>query len=408
MKKILALVLALLLAVSLLACAEKSGDEGSAPSPEASAPASTVPSTAPSTAPSDAPASAEPSPEAPAEGGTVGLHPDEVDHFARDPYKIVYMVCQWVPINASLSDQFEAWGKVMNYTYESFNAQADLDNFLVQLQTFAAQSFDGFLLDFDNSISSRVNDICSELDLNWITALNPCVDENGHMLGPGVTLDAYDMGQTLTLWLSENYSKYWGEIDTSKLGFITIYASDMPDLRNRGIGAQEKFVELYPDLADSSNFTVDIAGLGIAPDVGYDKVAALMSAHPEVEHWFITSCMETLAQGAARAAESLTKGDCTLVANIDAATLMSEWDGGYTGSCWVMSLFTSPIYQTEPMVCGLVAMIDGRAEPENLWPDWIADGERYANLVLTPEVVTIDNYKQCLADAEAYAAQYGG
>jgi hypothetical protein len=281
-----------------------------------------------------------------------------------------------------------------------------LDNFWFSCKRLPPELRRLFLLILTLNIQ-RVNDICSELDLNWITALNPCVDENGHMLWPGVTLDAYDMGQTLTQWLSENYSKYWGEIDTSKLGFITIYASDMPDLRNRGIGAQEKFASVS-STSQLSNFTVDIAGLGIAPDIGYDKVAALMSAHPEVEHWFITSCMETLAQGAARAAESLTKGDCTLVANIDAATLMSEWDGGYTGSCWVMSLFTSPIYQTEPMVCGLVAMIDGRAEPENLWPDWIADGERYANLVLTPEVVTIDNYKQCLADAEAYAAQYGG
>ncbi len=398
MKRILALAMTLLMVFSLFACAEKTTTAESSEAPQESAQTSAEPSAA------EAPE--ETGEDAAAEAGTIGMHPDEVDHFARDPYKIVYMVCQWVPINASLSDQFESWGEIMNFDYESYNAQAELDVFLVQLQTYAAQNVDGFLLDFDNSISSRVNDICTELELNWITALNPCVGEEGQMLWPGVTLDAYAMGGTLTQWLNDNYSNYWGTIDTSTLGFITIYSSDMPDLRSRGIGAQDKFVELYPELAESNNFTVDVSGLGIAPDVGYDKVAAIMSAHPDIEHWFVTSCMETLAQGAARAAESLTKGDCTLVANVDAATLMGEWDGGYTGNTWVMSLFTSPIYQTEPMICGLIAMMDGRATPETLWPEWTGEGETYANLVLAPEVVTIDNYKECLANADAYEAQY--
>lgn len=405
MKKILALTLALMLAFSLFACAGQSATTGNSTNPPASTQASSAPSTAPSPATASAAPSSAPSAAASAAEKTIGLHPDEVDHFAREPYKIVYMVCQWVPINGSLSDQFQAWGKTMNYTYESFNAQADLDKFLVQLQTYATQGYDGFLLDFDNSISSRVFEICSESKLNWITALNPCVDTNGNMLWPGVTLDAYSMGQTMTQWLNDNYSKSWGTIDTSTLGFIAILTSDMPDLNNRGIGALDKFKELYPDLVKSNTFTVDVAGLGISPDIGYDKVAAVMSAHPEIKHWFIASCMESLAQGAARAAESLTKADCTLIDNVDASSLMGEWDGGYKG-CWAMSLFTSPIYQTEPMICGLIAMIDGRATPESLWPDKIAQGQKYANLVLTPEMATIDNYKDLLSKASAYAAQY--
>jgi ABC-type sugar transport system substrate-binding protein len=397
MKKALALFLALIMALSLFACAETPAATSSSPVTEESPLVTTTPSTQPT--------AASPSASAAAASVGVGLHPDEVDHYARDPYKIVYIVCRWAAPNALLNDKFEEWGTIMNFQYESFNAQNDMDQWLTSLETYASQGYNGFILDFDNTVSDRVFEVCNEQKLNWITAVNPCQDSDGNMKWPGVSLDSYALGEMMLQWLNDNYSKYWNTIDTSSLGMVAITNSNMPDLLKRGKGATDMFGKLYPELAEKNCYTIDTAGIGITADVGYDMTAAVISAHPQIQHWFITSCMESLAEGAARATESMSKQDSTLITCIDASTLMSEWDSGYTG-CWVSAFHTSPVYKSEPIICGLIAMIDGRATPETLWSDKIAEGQKYADFVMTPEVVTVDNYKECVAKADEYMASY--
>jgi len=117
------------------------------------------------------------------------------------------------------------------------------------------------------------------------------------------------------------------------------------------------------------------------------------------------ACVEILAQGAARALEAAEKDDKALVICIGGDSLMGEWNSGYEG-CWVAALHTFEMLYTEPMVCGLVAMIDGRATPETLWPDWVKDGDAYAQVVLDAIVLTHDNYQAELAAVEEYTATH--
>ena len=293
----------------------------------------------------------------------------------------------------------------MNFDLTAFSSSTDMEKFFNTLYACANEDYDGFIFDFDASTMDRVLEIATELQINWITAVNICKDENGAMQWPGVSLNSYQLGQKMANWLDDNYTNYWGDIDKSKLGLISIGASDLPDFIGRGMGAFDTYEELYPDIFETNSYYIDVAGTGYTADAGYDRAAAVLSAHPDIEYWFISCCMELQSLGAARAAESLGKDDSTLIICVDGSALMEQWDNGYEG-CWVAGVAIAELYHAMPTVCGLVAMIDGRVEPDNLWPDFIAPGDHYAERVLETQVLLIDNYKQYYAGAQANYDDY--
>ncbi len=53
---------------------------------------------------------------------------------------------------------------------------------------------------------------------------------------------------------------------------------------------------------------------------------------------------------------------------------------------------------TEPIIMGVIAMIAGRATAETIWPEYKPAGQNYPNVVVKSSLLTVDNYKQFLAD----------
>ena len=99
-----------------------------------------------------------------------------------------------------------------------------------------------------------------------------------------------------------------------------------------------------------------------------------MAAHPDVEHWFITTCLEDYAQGAAQAASSLNIEDKVLICSNGANILIPLFESDSAGSSWVAGIYYAQDIFCEPLVCGVIAMLDGRATPETLYPEWKAPG----------------------------------
>ncbi|MCF0120838.1 MAG: hypothetical protein HUJ65_04290, partial [Oscillospiraceae bacterium] len=324
MKKILSIILVLAMLFTLVACG----------TPKEKAPAE--PSTPENTAPEVTAEEPEPAEETeeealPPTGGlvtpsTIGWYTDDVDHFARDPYKIVYICGMYTIVNVLMAGAFERWGERLNFDFDVANAEGGIDVFFDDIENFAVQGYDGFILDGDQSTMVRMNELCNELELTWITCFNPCRDDDGKLLHPGVVLDSVALGRQQADWMSEHMTEYFGEVDIAKVGMIGICCSTMPDLFYRGNAVYERFMELYPEVAETNCILLDVADVGITAEAGYDKVAATVSANPQFEYWLIGNAVETTAQGAARALEANGKDKTSLVMCIGAETLMGEWD----------------------------------------------------------------------------------
>ena len=140
-------------------------------------------------------------------------------------------------------------------------------------------------------------------------------------------------------------------------------------------------------------FEADGASGGLNEETGYDLATAILSAHPEVEYWFIPCCLEQYAQGAARAVEALGLEDKVMIVDISGDLLPREWDGGYEG-CWCASLALPSLVYAVPSICAIVSMIDGKSTPETLWAKERAAGDVYTNFNTagTGAMITKDNY----------------
>lgn len=383
MKKIIVVLLILVMLFSLVACNSGRPDSNDAGSTETQ-----------QTSSGDSP-----TPAAPPSGGTVGWSTDNVDYFARPAYRIAYIVAFFVPVNALISDQFELWGKVLNFEYTLVDAQRDNDLFITSLEMLAGQGYDGFILDFDPAYTERCYEVCVDLGINWISGVNPVLIGDKNMW-PGVTIESYPMGGVMAQWLFDNYKGYWGDIDVNELGILICDLAPATDLHLRAIGANDKFTELLPGIAGTNIFWNDMPGMD--PQIGYDQFTAVKSGNPQFKYWMVVTVVDVFAQGVVRAAEDLGVDNSTLVLSADGNVQIAEWDSGYTGDCLTGAAYVAPIYQTEPIICGLIAMIDGRATPESLWPEWKAPGASFAQVKIDLFVITRDNYKQYLGDAQVY------
>ena len=377
MKNFTVLILALLMLCSIAAC----GGGTVSTSPDASSSSASAGET---------------------EGNDTVFYDSSKDYFNRDPYKIVYMTIANSVITQNFSDAFELWGTRLNYDYTYYSANNDTDAYLNSLEVFASQDIDGFLLDSDTALSSRLIDQCSELALVWMPAMTAARDDDGNLAHPSVTLDSEQFGRDMVNWLAEEATAEWGEIDTSKLGFIMLDFTPVAEIHSRAIGAEAQFKELFPDIADTNYFTGDAAVAGTMDAATASTLTStIMVANPEIEYWLVAGSVDDFGQGAARGAESLGKQDCTLVITIGGTTLISEWDNG-SSSCWKASIFSAQMLYTEGMACGLITLVDGEATPETLWPEYIKPGTEYAEVIVPGIMLTQDMYQEYLEFIDSY------
>ncbi len=395
MKKTLAILIAILMVFTLFACknSETTTDTG-ASSPAASTEASASSETAP-----DASAETEPSTDA----SRIGYYDDSVDWYARDPYKIIYIgISLGDPLHASLNQAFKDWSGLINVDYSSFDCNFDYDIFMVQLETYATQDYDGFIFDVDYQGQSRIMDICEEYDLTWMPSLTAFADEDGHATHPYVQLTSYDAGRNQAQWLFDNYKDFIGEVDPSDIAFMTLDWSGHPDIHGRSVGAGDCYKELYPELYETNFFNVDLINEDFNAEAAYNVASATISANAHFDYWLITGSTDDFSQGAALAAADLID-DRSVVVSSMGDTLINEWKAGYEGN-WAATVTLSQAVFAEPVIFGLIAMLDGRVTADTLWSDSIPEGEAYGVANLGFKVYTIDNYNEYQATVAEYVA----
>jgi ABC-type sugar transport system substrate-binding protein len=403
MRKVTAIVLAVMMVLTLFACG--TSGSGASPAPGSTAPAATSAAPAspsPSAQPSAAP-SASPSPS---EKSAVGMYSDKVDWFARKPYKIIYMsISLQDPLHGTLNKAFEDWSKLLNVEYSSFDGNSDYGNFMVQVETYATRDYDGFIFDIDQQGQSRIMDLCTEYKLNWMPALTAFTDTDNRLTHPAVLLRSYDTGKAQAKWLFENYKTYLANVDPKDVGVMTVEWSGQPDIHARSVGAADWYKEQYPDLFKTNYFNVDLLNAGFTADAAYSNVSAKLSGNADIKYWVIAGSNDDFAAGAARAVESLIPNKA-IVCSVMGDLVIKDWATGYKGAL-VCCVTTSLAVFAEPVICGLIAMLDGRTTPETLWSDSVPQGEKYGVVNLGIGLYTADNYKDYKGTvAEYVAAQY--
>jgi len=387
MRKAISLLLAMIMAATLFACG---GAPAVSPSASPSAPASPSPTQPASPAATD---TASP-------GGVVDVSASEdefgffssgVDPNSRKTYEVLFAYPRNMTLMQNLTDTLEDFSKKLNYNLSTTTGDGDIDVYLQNIEVYASRGVDGIITNIDPSTSQRIIEVLNETGAQWMDILNSVRDENGSNLVPCATLDGYTAGESEIQWLYDNYKTYWGDIDTSQIGLISINWSPNVDLSTRHEGAIAKFKELLPN--NDKIFTCDGVTGKMDADTGYNMTAPIFTANSDVKYWFVASCLEFYSQGAARAAEALKIDKNVLVTCVGSDVLSDEWNNGYKG-CWVSCVAVADVLYVTPTICALVALMDGKATHETLWSQKRAPGDKATLYFIKNEIVTVDTYKE--------------
>jgi hypothetical protein len=370
LKKVLVILLALLLTVSLFACNKDNGGTSSppasSPAPASDTPASTAP---PAESPANSPADSGESSLVFPPHGPVGWYSDDVDWFDRPAYKIAFIYNAASAHTDLLYQALQSWSARVNIEITSFNANDNADDFINKMGVLSQQGYTGMVLNPEATYIDRVIVAADEYGITWLPGFVPLLDANGNPMCAQESLGVKYQADLMMGWLRDVYKDYLGEIDISKLGLISTSQSVVPVLKAVSDFCIQDFKEYFPQAAANA-YEVDTVAFGFDANGGYDAVSPFLAAHPEVEHWFVVGSIEDVVQGACRAIDAAGLTSKTVAISCAANLLMDSWKTGTDTGCYKAGVYYSFEIYMEPIVCGVIAMLDGRATQATLWPEW--------------------------------------
>lgn len=388
MKRILALLLVSLMIFSIAACAGTTETTSNSPPPSVAA-TTTEPDPA-SPPPVETPSDAGPIKNPSANANSIGFFTDGIDPNSRDTYEIVWAYMRPMALFLNIRDALTSLEPVFNVKITDYCANSDIDEMIQNIEIFADQGYDGYILVIDASANMRIKEVLDETGLPYIDILNSVRDESGSAIVHCIGMEGITVGKEMTKWLFDNYKNYWGEIDTSKLGLLNFTFSPNKDFHDRFNGNLAAFQELAP--GNTNIFDADGVTGGLNEETGYDLASAKFSGNPQVEYWFVPACLELYAQGAMRAAESLGIQDRVLISAVNSEVLTASWDSGYEG-CWVSCVASAPYQYAAPALSGIVSLLNGTETVDSLWSSIRKPTDKLTFYEIGTEIVTKDTYK---------------
>ena len=383
--------------LSLFACASDSGSNPPATNSDSGGGAvADVPQTSP-----DSPAPADTKVRA-------GYIDDDVDHFAREPYEFAFVHSSDISVLFSLAAELERLGSRFNYNITSYSAKGDMDNFVSILEVLVDQGIDGVIHSPYVETYRRINEVLSEAGVPQLTPLSAFKDEQGRNMIPVVLADGYTSGVMLADWVLDNYKDFFGDIDLSKAGLLTVSLSIDRDIQARAEGGKTRFLERQPDFADRV-FEIDMSDTGFSIQDGFNKAATIYAANANITHWFIISGSEEWGIGTLRAAESIGISDNVVLTTVGSVIALSgEWDDPGNSPSWRAATPEHMPQYAAHSAAALVALCDGRATPKTLWLDNPQNESDFASMYyLENEVIPRATYPEFLARMDALYGRVG-
>ena len=404
MKKIIALFIAALMIFTLVACNSDSKTEAPATGGGAAAPSdsgnaggsggSGSSSGGASQAPAGGGDSGGGAPAAPGDpsvnANSIGFFMDGVDPYSRRTYNIVWSYMRPMALFQNIEDAMVEMESVLNIKITPYCANSDIEDLLRTIEIYAEQGMDGFIIVIDATANMRIKEVLDDTGLPYIGILNSVRDSSGSSIVPLIGMEGFTIGDMMVRWLFDNYKNYWGDIDTSKLGLLDYTFSPNIDFHERHLAAWATFEQLIPN--NAGMFVADGVSGGLNEETGYDLASAIFAAHPEVEYWFVPSCLELYAVAADRAAQQLGIDSKVLITTANSDVLSALWSSGYDGA-FVSCIATHALQYAAPALCGIVSILNGTSTAETLWSTIRKPTDLYTYYEMQVDILTKDTYQ---------------
>ena len=151
---------------------------------------------------------------------SIGFFTSGVDPASRKTYNVVWAYMRPMALFQNIADALVRLEPVLNFKTTSYCANGDIDAMIQNIQIYASQNVDGFLVVVDPTASDRVKEVLDETGKPYIAMLNSVRDENGSAIVPCVGIEGVIAGEKVTQWLYDNYKKYWGDIDPKEIALL--------------------------------------------------------------------------------------------------------------------------------------------------------------------------------------------
>jgi ABC-type sugar transport system substrate-binding protein len=312
--------------------------------------------------------------------------------FAKDGEKlqIGYIVSAANFLYDEFDRAFRSWASRMNIEYTGMYVPtgASIDEILSTIETYAAQGYDGVLLDVDSNSYLTVSEKCDSVGLPWISCMSQPRNAgatyaygdtfvNGELLGSSAGFDNYQVGRwmidKLESWRLENYP----DVPLDRVKVIATDFSLAAPLHERVLGAEMAWADIHPEFgaynpsnqSNPSNFIItDLAGIDQAS--AQTGVTQMLTEHASTtDVWLIYGLFDDLAIGSANAIEAQGFDDNACVVTFGGSSLIEQWDSGIESSARY-AMFTAQTIMAEPLINALWAYITEWKTPETIWPDW--------------------------------------
>ena len=323
----------------------------------------------------------------------VGTPEEQVDNFARDPYKVALISYEFNnSLCASMKIALEALAPAYNIELTS-DAVTDADGVMNAIETYVLQNYDGYIIICQDEFTARLEALVEEYELEnkWIACLNPC-QPNGYVSHPGVGQSAEKHGKMVVDWVFDHYKDKLGDIDMSKVGHIICSYSKVNDFLIRD-EAIYNALDGY-GISKDDIFYADTAVGGFSTQTAVDMVSATISAHAsDYEYFFVYNTCDDFGLGAGNAVTTMGIEDKTMVACIQADQVIAKWETGDKAGVDGAIYMSNYLYAL-PVVTGLIALMDGRATWDTLWPGMRAENDTASTYGVSGEYCTFEDFKE--------------
>ena len=242
----------------------------------------------------------------------------------------------------------------------------------------------------DQDLSQAIVNKCNEANVKVFADADGLIDENGNHIAPALELDAYIVGQEQGKWVADY-------INENNLGaaedmmYLCMTMDTVSSCVPRATGAYNAVMENAVDLTEDRVVKADYDGTS---EMGYEVVAATITAHPEVKTWLVTAPNDEGALGATRALESAGVDANATVAGLGGYHAKDEFKKDY--SCFKASGYFQAVEDGKVIFDAACAWAkDDSAIP---FEQYKKDGEEYGVYPLGATMVTADDYVEVMRE----------
>lgn len=232
----------------------------------------------------------------------------------------------------------------------------------------------------DQTMSQAVVDKVKEAGIPIVAADDALQDADGNKLAPWVGINAYIIGEANGKFLADYVNEK--DLKGEEVGYMILTMDTVSSVVPRTKGQFDKFTELAPDFDTSRIYHADYDG---TTDKGNQAATAIITAHPEIKTWLVTTGNEEGAIGALRAIETAGLDKESVVVGLGAYLAKDEWNSKAADET---AMKAATYFSADQIGRGSVEVLLNLIEGKDVEMETAVDA-----IIVTPE-----NYQEVMGD----------